>query len=606
MLLDNQTLDRLDDCAARLMPPPRGATPLALFVDAARLLLAAQRHEPAVSVGDALERVFTALGSSLEPELRLRASASALHLLGMELDRVRGDDFLAAGAALAASPAIGAYSRALWHLFVAESLYVDAASAPLFAREIDGAIGAAAAAGAPVLQARAHLLRAAVELGAGDLVAGCTSLAAAHPLLDPRYPCDYTLYHWFRSRHALQGGEAEAALAHINLATVKAAEGHSNDAGLTPVIMQAGFVHAALGQFGSAAASFARAAVLSSGAQAVPCLCHVHLVQALAHVQRGAHNEARAELSAGFELARRQDLTHFFRALPRVAAQVCSAALELDADARYAAQVVALRGLTCPDAGAVSWPWPVRIRLLGTFAVERDGEPVRFGRKAPKRLLDVLRLVAALGGRQVDVARVAAMLWPDAEGGGDRDSLKAMLHRARALFGCDVIVVRDGLMSFDDECAWLDTWAFEHVVGRIEALDAPGATVHADGELELRRLQLLRLYRGHFLGETEVPAWALPLRDRLRARFIRCVDMLGQRLERCGRPDDAVALYRSALEQDNLAEELYQRLIACHIARGEHAQALNAYRRCRELLSIVLGLRPSARTEALAARIAGR
>jgi DNA-binding SARP family transcriptional activator len=44
----------------------------------------------------------------------------------------------------------------------------------------------------------------------------------------------------------------------------------------------------------------------------------------------------------------------------------------------------------------------------------------------------------------------------------------------------------------------------------------------------------------------------------------------------------------------------------CHLARGEQAQALNAYRRCRELLSIVLGLKPSARTEALAARIAGR
>ena len=96
------------------------------------------------------------------------------------------------------------------------------------------------------------------------------------------------------------------------------------------------------------------------------------------------------------------------------------------------------------------------------------------------------------------------------------------------------------------------------------------------------------------------------MRDRLRARFIRSVDTLGQRLEHIGRPEDAIALYRAALEQDNLAEEIYQRLIACHLARGENAQALNAYRRCRELLSIVLGLRPSARTEALVSRIGGR
>ena len=114
------------------------------------------------------------------------------------------------------------------------------------------------------------------------------------------------------------------------------------------------------------------------------------------------------------------------------------------------------------------------------------------------------------------------------------------------------------------------------------------------------------LYRGHLFGETEAPFWTLALRDRLRARFIRAVDALGQRLEVTGRAEDAIAVYRAGLEHDNLAEELYQRLIACHLARGEPAQALNTYRRCRELLSIVLGLKPSARTEALVARIAAR
>jgi DNA-binding SARP family transcriptional activator len=103
-----------------------------------------------------------------------------------------------------------------------------------------------------------------------------------------------------------------------------------------------------------------------------------------------------------------------------------------------------------------------------------------------------------------------------------------------------------------------------------------------------------------------VPAWAIAVQDRWRERFVRSVALLGQRAERTGRPEAAIALYRAALEQDNLAEEIYQRLIECHIARGESAQALNAFRRCRELLSIVLGLKPSARTEALVARISGR
>jgi DNA-binding SARP family transcriptional activator len=42
-------------------------------------------------------------------------------------------------------------------------------------------------------------------------------------------------------------------------------------------------------------------------------------------------------------------------------------------------------------------------------------------------------------------------------------------------------------------------------------------------------------------------------------------------------------------------------------AGGDQAEALNAFRRCRELLSIVLGLKPSAETERLQREIvAGR
>jgi cell division protein FtsZ len=105
---------------------------------------------------------------------------------------------------------------------------------------------------------------------------------------------------------------------------------------------------------------------------------------------------------------------------------------------------------------------------------------------------------------------------------------------------------------------------------------------------------------GHLFGEAELPSWALALRDRLRARFIRSIDALGQRLEQVGRHENAIALYLAALEQDNLAEEIYQRLISCHLARGENAQALNASladRRIQLGLKITQGLGAGSRPE---------
>jgi DNA-binding SARP family transcriptional activator len=611
-MLDNLSYVGLDERAARIAAPADAAaaeaTPLALFRTAAWLLLAAERREAMETVGDDIEHAFAALGLAIEPEITLRVATAALPMLGLGLDRVRGGDFFQAGAAVAASPRMGDYSRALWHLFVVEARFYDATWTARLHGELDAIDRLAPTQALRPLQARAHILRAGLALGAGEVAAGRASLDAAHPMLHPSHPRDYWTFHYYSSRHALMIGAAEDAWDHAKTCERRQIEERVPESGRTAILMQQGFVLVALGRFDDAVATFARAGDLSRGAQATPCLVHTHLTRALRHWRAGVRDEARAELTAGFAQARSIDLTHFFRALPAVAAQLCGTALSLEADVAFARKVIAARSLVCPDIGIAQWPWPLRVRSLGGFAIERDGEPFKFGRKAPKRLLDVLRLVAALGGRQVDSGGVAATLWPDAQGDEARAALKAMLHRARTLLGPDWLLVRDGQISLDDRTVWVDTWAFDHVSGRIESLLLGGTGTQRvdDGELECRRLQLFALYRGHFLGEGEVPAWAIAVRDRWRERFIRSARLLGKRCERTGRPEEAITLYRAALEQDNLAEELYQHLIECHLARGEHAQALNAYRRCRELLSIVLGLKPSAGTEALVARIAGR
>lgn len=610
-VLDNQGYASFDARTSRIGRAPSGTgdfSPLNLYRIAARLLLAYQRNQELDSLDADIGHAFAALGARIEPEIALRTATAALPILGLSLDRVHTDDFFQAGAIIAASPQVGDYSRALWHLRVVEARFYDATWSTRLRAELDCIDRLALSDATRLIRARAHMLRAALDLGDGAVASGRAQLDAAHPLLDPSNAPDYHTFHYISSRHSLMAGEPEDAWDHVRACHRKKIEAGVPESGRTTIMMQEGFVLVALDRLDEAADRFARAGELSQGAQATPCLAHVHLVRALQRWRSGVHDEARAELVAAFAQLRSIGLTHFFRALPRIAAELCGAALQLEADAIYAGKVISARALPCPDLGISSWPRPLKVRTLGGFTIERSGEPVKFSRKAPKRLLDLLRLVIVIGGRHADVDRVAATLWPETDGDEARGALKAMLHRTRSLLGADVLVVRDNQIAFDDTVAWLDTWAFEHVVGRIESLLAAGsAGQHVDdGELEIRRLQLFALYRGQLFGEVEPPYWAATLRDRLRARFIRSVDSLGQRLEHTGRAKGAIALYRAALEQDNLAEELYQRLIVCHLARGETAQALNTYRRCRELLSIVLGLKPSARTETLVAGLARR
>jgi DNA-binding SARP family transcriptional activator len=89
------------------------------------------------------------------------------------------------------------------------------------------------------------------------------------------------------------------------------------------------------------------------------------------------------------------------------------------------------------------------------------------------------------------------------------------------------------------------------------------------------------------------------MRHRLRSRFLRAARSVGHQLERSGELAAAQALYERALEADSLAEEIYRGLMLCLEAQDRRAEALEVYRRCRHNLSVILGISPSAQTEAI-------
>jgi two-component SAPR family response regulator len=114
--------------------------------------------------------------------------------------------------------------------------------------------------------------------------------------------------------------------------------------------------------------------------------------------------------------------------------------------------------------------------------------------------------------------------------------------------------------------------------------------------------RLLGLYQGEFLaGDEDLPD-VLVARERIQARFTRQMGALGARLQEQGSLAEAAKVYQRVVEQQPLAEDIYRRLIGCLVAMGQPAEAYEVYRRCRQQLSVVLGIRPSPQTEALVAQ----
>ena len=65
----------------------------------------------------------------------------------------------------------------------------------------------------------------------------------------------------------------------------------------------------------------------------------------------------------------------------------------------------------------------------------------------------------------------------------------------------------------------------------------------------------------------------------------------------------ASELYERAIELDPLAETFYGRRMVCLHAQNRRAEAMELFRRCRQMLSVVLSIKPSAETEAIFARV---
>jgi DNA-binding SARP family transcriptional activator len=325
------------------------------------------------------------------------------------------------------------------------------------------------------------------------------------------------------------------------------------------------------------------------------------LTDAYFRLDRNDEASAIAVLREGLKMGRERGFVGSIFWLPCLFEKVAAKALEEGIEVDYIRDLIRRHRLVPDPANPVleQWPWPVKVYTLGRFGLLADDRPVEFGRKVQQRPLSLLKALIALGGRDVSEARLAELLWPDADGDMAHHSFTVALSRLRKILGKEeALVLKEGRLSLSNRHCWVDAWAFERFLGQVEKAGKDGK-----GPEAIRNLgKGLSFYRGSFLPSEEM-SWAVSRREKLRSGFLGAVAHLGRWHEEQGKWDEAASCYGKGLEADDLAEELYRRLMVCHLRQGQEAKALSVYRRCRKMLSSVLGVEPSAETRAIAASL---
>jgi DNA-binding SARP family transcriptional activator len=214
----------------------------------------------------------------------------------------------------------------------------------------------------------------------------------------------------------------------------------------------------------------------------------------------------------------------------------------------------------------------VRIVTLGGFRIERNGESIEWNRKAPRRPLEILKLMIAHRADALSAAMLMETLWPGEAGPQVRRRLDTALYRLRRILGDGAIRNVNGSIGLSAHDVEVDAFLFER-----------------DGDPAL--------YTGAFLPDDLYLAWTVPMRESLKERLQAALAERAERLIADRRYADALLLCEQGISHHPTGESLYRLAIRiCRLA-GWRSDGARIYERCRECLGRELGLRPSRATE---------
>jgi LuxR family transcriptional regulator, maltose regulon positive regulatory protein len=318
----------------------------------------------------------------------------------------------------------------------------------------------------------------------------------------------------------------------------------------------------------------------------------IRVIEAYVERREGNAERCRALLKEGFSQAARLHPNWTNAGLSgRVMCAMCAEALDAGIEVVYVKSLIRRFRLEPPVTASEAWPWRTKVYALGRYEVYRDEERLEFSGKVPKKPLMLLKALIAFGGRNVPEERLMDALWPDEEADAARKSLDITVLRLRKLLGGnESIVVSDELIGLNPQVCWTDVWAFERRTAETEGTEGEAETAAA----------AVTLYRGNFLPADAEEPWTVKARERLRAKFVRLVESVAQAEEAAGHWEKAMTHYLKGLEADDLVEAFHLGLMRCYRALGRPAEAITAFRRLRQTLSVVLGIAPSPAAEALA------
>lgn len=274
---------------------------------------------------------------------------------------------------------------------------------------------------------------------------------------------------------------------------------------------------------------------------------------------------------------------------------LCALALETGIETSYVGKLIQSYRLLPPAMGVTgdSWPYDIKIYTLGRLEIHHKDKPLALSStKTPRKTLDMLMTLICAGRKGIPREKIADLLWPETDGDRAHQNMNTTLHRLRRLLNQeDAVENENGRLVLSMQYCWVDAWSFE-------ALFDQAMHSRSLSEKEKRLKKAVALYTGPMEADA-VAEISLSYTERLKSKFARIIIELGSLLYENDKTEEALDLYRSALDIEDSSENLYQAMIGTLNILGRATESIEMYRKCCMVLKTKYGTEPSPQTRAL-------
>lgn len=248
----------------------------------------------------------------------------------------------------------------------------------------------------------------------------------------------------------------------------------------------------------------------------------------------------------------------------------------------------------------------LRIYVMGRVMIETPSEvlessafPGRQGRTAFACL--------AVAPRRIERDRLASILWPQDLPEAWDSSLSAIISKLRRLLqragldGSNALRSVDGCYEFRaPRGTWIDAREAVNALDRVEGALRRGDTGAAWGDAVVASSILSRPFLPGEPGD-----WAEAKRREFDEFQVRALDALSETWLLVGNHAASRQAARRAIDLAPFRESGYARLMECHLAAGNRAEAIRVYDEVKALLRDSMGISPTPEVEALYLRALG-